>query len=73
MSLAIAPDSLILTCNSPFLTVMQDVGVRFADSLINVFVIVAALSDMNSQLRGPAHQGAILRIDAYTRKASQDQ
>lgn len=48
--LAIAPVSQILTGDSPFVTVMQVVGIPFADSLINVVVIVAALSAMNSQL-----------------------
>lgn len=48
--LAIAPVSKILAGDSPFVTVMQVVGIPFADSLINVVVIIAALSAMNSQL-----------------------
>ncbi|UKA58379.1 amino acid permease [Arthrobacter sp. FW306-2-2C-D06B] len=48
--LAIAPVSQILAGNSPFVTVMQVIGIPFADSVINVVVIVAALSAMNSQL-----------------------
>lgn len=48
--LAIAPVSKILAGGSPFVTVMQVIGIPFADSLINMVVIVAALSAMNSQL-----------------------
>ena len=35
---------------SPFVTVMQSVGIPFADSILNFIVIVAALSAMNSML-----------------------
>ncbi|MCO6513015.1 MAG: amino acid permease [Snodgrassella sp.] len=35
---------------SPFVTVMQNVGIPFADSILNFIVIVAALSAMNSML-----------------------
>ena len=35
---------------SPFVTVMQIVGIPFADSILNFIVIVAALSSMNSML-----------------------
>lgn len=48
--LAIAPVSQILSGDSPFVTVMQVVGIPLADSVINAVVIVAALSAMNSQL-----------------------
>ncbi|MHA7304254.1 amino acid permease [Arthrobacter sp. TMN-49] len=48
--LAIAPVSKILAGDSPFVTVMQVIGIPFADSLINIVVIIAALSAMNSQL-----------------------
>lgn len=48
--LAIAPVGKILAGDSPFVTVMQVIGIPFADSLINIVVIVAALSAMNSQL-----------------------
>ncbi len=48
--LAIAPVQQILAGDSPFVTVMQVIGIPFADSLINVVVIIAALSAMNSQL-----------------------
>lgn len=47
---AIAPVSEILSGGSPFVTVMQVVGIPFADSILNFVVIVAALSAMNSQL-----------------------
>lgn len=48
--LAIAPVSKILAGDSPFVTVMQVIGIPFADSMINIVVIIAALSAMNSQL-----------------------
>ncbi|WP_313810557.1 amino acid permease [Glutamicibacter sp.] len=48
--LAIAPVSAILEGGSPFVTVMQVVGIPYADSILNFVVIVAALSAMNSQL-----------------------
>lgn len=48
--LAIAPVSQILAGGSPFVTVMQNLGIPFADSLLTFVVIVAALSAMNSQL-----------------------
>ena len=47
---SIAPTSKILSGGSPFVTVMQVVGIPFADSILNFVVIVAALSAMNSQL-----------------------
>lgn len=46
----IAPQSKILQGGSPFVTVMQVVGIPGAGSILNVVVIVAALSAMNSQL-----------------------
>jgi L-asparagine transporter-like permease len=48
--LAIAPVNAILEGGSPFVTVMQVVGIPYADSILNFIVIVAALSAMNSQL-----------------------
>lgn len=48
--LAIAPVGRILGGGSPFVTVMQVIGIPFAGSVINIVVIVAALSAMNSQL-----------------------
>ncbi|MBB6405976.1 amino acid permease [Arthrobacter sp. AZCC_0090] len=48
--LAIAPVGQILAGGSPFVTVMQNVGIPYADSLLNFVVIIAALSAMNSQL-----------------------
>ncbi|BCW61764.1 amino acid permease [Arthrobacter sp. StoSoilB22] len=48
--LAIAPVSQILAGGSPFVTVMQNLGIPFADSLLTFVVIIAALSAMNSQL-----------------------
>ncbi|WP_334122367.1 amino acid permease [Glutamicibacter sp.] len=48
--LAIAPVNAILEGGSPFVTVMQVVGIPYADSILNFVVIVAALSAMNSQL-----------------------
>jgi len=47
---AIAPVGEILAGGSPFVTVMQVIGIPFADSILNFVVIVAALSAMNSQL-----------------------
>ncbi|PIJ21835.1 amino acid permease, partial [Leucobacter sp. OLES1] len=47
---SIAPVSEILRGGSPFVTVMQLVGIPYADSLLNFVVIIAALSAMNSQL-----------------------
>ena len=47
---SIAPVSEILKGGSPFVTVMQLVGIPYADSLLNFVVIIAALSAMNSQL-----------------------
>lgn len=47
---SIAPMSAILEGDSPFVTVMQVVGIPFADSILNFVVIIAALSAMNSQL-----------------------
>lgn len=48
--LAIAPVSEILEGDSPFVTVMQVIGIPFADSILHFVVIIAALSAMNSQL-----------------------
>lgn len=47
---SIAPVSEILSGSSPFVTVMQGIGIPFADSVLNFVVIIAALSAMNSQL-----------------------
>lgn len=47
---SIAPVSQILAGGSPFVTVMQVIGVPYADSILNFVVIIAALSAMNSQL-----------------------
>lgn len=47
---SIAPMSEILAGGSPFVTVMQVIGIPFADSILNFVVIIAALSAMNSQL-----------------------
>ncbi|MFT4231494.1 MAG: amino acid permease [Leucobacter sp.] len=47
---SIAPTSEILAGGSPFVTVMQVIGIPFADSILNFVVIIAALSAMNSQL-----------------------
>ncbi|MDA3147523.1 amino acid permease [Leucobacter sp. UCMA 4100] len=47
---SIAPMSEILEGGSPFVTVMQVIGIPFADSILNFVVIIAALSAMNSQL-----------------------
>lgn len=47
---SIAPVSEILSGSSPFVTVMQVIGIPFADSVLNFVVIIAALSAMNSQL-----------------------
>lgn len=48
--ISIAPVDQILAGGSPFVTVMQVIGIPFADSILNFVVIVAALSAMNSQL-----------------------
>lgn len=48
--LAIAPVDRILGGGSPFVTVMQVIGIPYADSILNFVVIIAALSAMNSQL-----------------------
>lgn len=48
--ISIAPVSAILEGGSPFVTVMQVIGIPYADSILNFVVIVAALSAMNSQL-----------------------
>ncbi|WP_308159599.1 amino acid permease [Arthrobacter sp. ISL-65] len=48
--LAIAPVSGIMAGSSPFVTVMQVIGIPGADSVLNFVVIIAALSAMNSQL-----------------------
>ncbi|MHC6175192.1 amino acid permease [Glutamicibacter sp. X7] len=48
--LALAPASELLGAGSPFVTVMSKVGIPFADSVLNVVLIVAALSAMNAQL-----------------------
>lgn len=47
---SIAPVSQILAGGSPFVTVMQVIGIPYADSILNFVVIIAALSAMNSQL-----------------------
>lgn len=47
---SIAPMSEILAGGSPFVTVMQVIGIPYADSILNFVVIIAALSAMNSQL-----------------------
>ena len=47
---SIAPVSQILDGGSPFVTVMQVIGIPYADSILNFVVIIAALSAMNSQL-----------------------
>ncbi|AUZ04464.1 MULTISPECIES: amino acid permease [Vitreoscilla] len=36
--------------SSPFITVMQELGIPFADGILNFIVIIAALSAMNSML-----------------------
>lgn len=46
----LVPTDQILAGGSPFVTVMQVVGIPFADSVLNFVIIVAALSAMNSQL-----------------------
>jgi L-asparagine transporter-like permease len=48
--MAIAPMGQILAGGSPFVTVMQSLGIPFADGLLTFVVIIAALSAMNSQL-----------------------
>ncbi len=47
---SIVSTSTIMEGTSPFVTVMNAVGLPFADDIINFVVIVAALSAMNSQL-----------------------
>jgi len=47
---AIVPWNQSSEGGSPFVTVMQAVGIPFADGLINFVVLVAALSAMNSML-----------------------
>lgn len=48
--LCIAPRDELLNGGSPFVTVMQVVGIPYADSVLNFVLIVAALSAMNAQL-----------------------
>lgn len=48
--LAVAPTSELIAGGSPFVTVMSQVGIPFADSVLNFVLIVAALSAMNAQL-----------------------
>lgn len=48
--LAVAPTSELISGGSPFVTVMSQVGIPFADSMLNFVLIVAALSAMNAQL-----------------------
>ncbi|WP_313814495.1 amino acid permease [Glutamicibacter sp.] len=48
--LAIAPTSELVSGASPFVTVMSQAGIPFADSVLNFVLIVAALSAMNAQL-----------------------
>lgn len=48
--LAIAPVSELVAGGSPFVTVMSQVGIPFADSVLNFVLIIAALSAMNAQL-----------------------
>jgi len=48
--LAIAPRGELLEGGSPFVTVMQVVGIPFADSVLNFVLVIAALSAMNAQL-----------------------
>ncbi|UTT39986.1 amino acid permease [Glutamicibacter mishrai] len=48
--LAVAPTSELIAGSSPFVTVMSQVGIPFADSVLNFVLIVAALSAMNAQL-----------------------
>ncbi|WGD37607.1 amino acid permease [Lysinibacter sp. HNR] len=47
---AIVPTAQLLAGGSPFVTVMEFVGIPYAGSVLNFIVIVAALSAMNSQL-----------------------
>ncbi|TCM67506.1 L-asparagine transporter-like permease [Acinetobacter calcoaceticus] len=44
------PELIRPGATSPFVTVMQYIGIPFADSILNFIVIVAALSAMNSML-----------------------
>ncbi|MGP9526758.1 amino acid permease [Glutamicibacter sp. AOP5-A2-18] len=48
--LAVAPTSELISGGSPFVTVMSQVGIPFADSVLNFVLIIAALSAMNAQL-----------------------
>ncbi|MFJ2621236.1 amino acid permease [Glutamicibacter sp. NPDC087344] len=48
--LAIAPTSELVAGGSPFVTVMNQVGIPFAASVLNFVLIIAALSAMNAQL-----------------------
>ena len=48
--LAVAPGSELVSGGSPFVTVMSQLGVPFADSVLNFVLIIAALSSMNAQL-----------------------
>ena len=48
--LAIAPTSELVSGGSPFVTVMSQMGIPLADSVLNFVLIVAALSAMNAQL-----------------------
>lgn len=48
--LAIAPTSELISGGSPFVTVMDQVGIPFASSVLNFVLIIAALSAMNAQL-----------------------
>lgn len=48
--LAIAPTSELVAGGSPFVTVMDQVGIPFAGSVLNFVLIIAALSAMNAQL-----------------------
>ena len=48
--LAVAPSSQLIEGSSPFVTVMEQVGIPFAASVLNFILIIAALSSMNAQL-----------------------
>lgn len=48
--LAVAPTSELISGGSPFVTVMSQAGIPFADSVLNFVLIIAALSAMNAQL-----------------------
>lgn len=48
--LAVAPTEELISGGSPFVTVMSQVGIPFADSVLNFVLIIAALSAMNAQL-----------------------